>query len=421
MCTVSVSASELFKGPHPDSNLFVALYDYDARTNEELSFKKGEHLEVINVCNDTDWLFAKSKATNREGYVPSNYVAKLKPIPHDDNEDWSWIIGKKEALKEKELGNQAYRKKNFLIAISHYDKAIQLDSTELTFHNNKAAVYFEMKDFSKCVKCCEKAVEVGKENSADLKLVAKAMSRMGSAYRKLGKLPEAKDILKKAFKEHRTPKAKKELCEVEKELKLEEEKAYQDPSIAEIEKKKGNEKFKTGDFAGAVLHYTEAIKRNPTDHKIMYNRATCFTKLMCFDLALTDCDNCIQVDASFVKAYLSKGKVLKAMGLHRKAADVYQEALKFEPNNIEALDGCRVCFQHLYSEDVQRRAMANPEVQQILGDPAMQGVLKQIQMNPSSLREHIQNRDIKHKIIKLKEVGIISVIYGLTKPHQDLS
>lgn len=419
MCTVSVSASKFFKGLQPESNVFVALYDYDARTTEELSFKKGEHIEVINICNDTDWRFAKSKATNREGYVPSNYVVKLKSIPSDNNQ--AWIVGKKEALKEKELGNQAYRKKNFLTAISHYDKAIQLDSTELTFHNNKAAVYFEMKDYSKCVRCCEKAVDVGKENRADLKLVAKAMSRMGSAYRKLGKLPEAKDILKKAFKEHRTPKAKKDLCEVEKELKLEEEKAYQDPSIAETEKKKGNEKFKAGDFSGAVLHYTEAIKRDPSDHNIMYNRASCFTKLMCFDLALTDCENCIQVEASFVKAYLRKGKVLKAMGLHRKAADVYQEALKLEPHNSEALDGCQVCFQHLYSEDVQRRAMADPEVQQILADPAMQGILKQIQMNPSSLREHIQNRAIKHKITKLKEVGIISVIYGLTKPHQDLS
>ena len=28
--------------------MFVALYDYDARTDEDLSFKKGEHLEIIN-------------------------------------------------------------------------------------------------------------------------------------------------------------------------------------------------------------------------------------------------------------------------------------------------------------------------------------------------------------------------------------
>ncbi len=58
---------------------FVALYDYDARTDEDLSFKKGEHLEILNDTQG-DWWFARSKATKVEGYIPSNYVAKLKSI-----------------------------------------------------------------------------------------------------------------------------------------------------------------------------------------------------------------------------------------------------------------------------------------------------------------------------------------------------
>lgn len=61
------------------AKIFVALYDYDARTDEDLSFKKGEHLEIINDTQG-DWWFAKSKATKHEGYIPSNYVAKLKSI-----------------------------------------------------------------------------------------------------------------------------------------------------------------------------------------------------------------------------------------------------------------------------------------------------------------------------------------------------
>ena len=38
--------------------VFVALYDYDARTDEDLSFKKGEHLEIINDTQG-DWWFAR--------------------------------------------------------------------------------------------------------------------------------------------------------------------------------------------------------------------------------------------------------------------------------------------------------------------------------------------------------------------------
>lgn len=47
------------------------------------------------------------------------------------------------------------------------------------------AVYFEQKEYKKCIEQCEKAVEVGRENRADFKLIAKAFSRIGNAYKKL--------------------------------------------------------------------------------------------------------------------------------------------------------------------------------------------------------------------------------------------
>lgn len=63
----------------PGAKVFVALYDYDARTDEDLSFKKGEHLIILNDTQG-DWWFARSKATKLDGYIPSNYVAKLESI-----------------------------------------------------------------------------------------------------------------------------------------------------------------------------------------------------------------------------------------------------------------------------------------------------------------------------------------------------
>lgn len=62
--------------------LFVAMYDYDARTDEDLSFKKGDLLEILNDTQG-DWWFARSKTPRTgklEGYIPSNYVARVKSL-----------------------------------------------------------------------------------------------------------------------------------------------------------------------------------------------------------------------------------------------------------------------------------------------------------------------------------------------------
>lgn len=75
--------STVIQGPDtsevPPTRIFVALYDYDARTDEDLSFRKGEHLEILNDTQG-DWWLARSKKTKQEGYIPSNYVARLQSI-----------------------------------------------------------------------------------------------------------------------------------------------------------------------------------------------------------------------------------------------------------------------------------------------------------------------------------------------------
>lgn len=75
---------------------YIALYDYEARTEEDLGFRKGEKLDILNNT-DGDWWLAKSTVNGREGYVPSNYIAPLESI---NAEDWYFgKIGRKDAEK----------------------------------------------------------------------------------------------------------------------------------------------------------------------------------------------------------------------------------------------------------------------------------------------------------------------------------
>ena len=44
------------------------------------------------------------------------------------------------AEKEKELGNEAYKKKDFEAALKHYDKAAELDPANITYLTNKSGL-----------------------------------------------------------------------------------------------------------------------------------------------------------------------------------------------------------------------------------------------------------------------------------------
>ena len=61
----------------------VALYDYDARSDDDLSFRKGEILEILN-SKDGDWWLARSPVTGSEGYLPSNYVAEQRTVEAEE-------------------------------------------------------------------------------------------------------------------------------------------------------------------------------------------------------------------------------------------------------------------------------------------------------------------------------------------------
>ena len=336
-----------------------------------------------------------------------------EPEPAPEPEDEEAIAAKKakeEADKEKALGTQFYKKREFGQAIEHYNKAWELHK-DITYLTNLGAANFEKGDYEACIEACKKAVEHGREVYADFKLVAKAYARIGSAYEKMGDLANAVEFYGHSLTEHRTPDVLSKLRAAEKAKKNAEITAYLDPEKAEEARELGNQKFKDTDWPGAVEAYTEMIKRAPDDPRGYSNRAACLIKLLTFPGAVADCDEAIKRDQAFIRAYLRKAQALFAMKEFSRCLDVCTEAQEHDKDGknareIEQQSG--KALQAMYAsregetdDQAQERIQRDPEIMSILQDPVMQSILQQAKGDPRALQEHMRNPGVRGKIQKL--------------------
>jgi stress-induced-phosphoprotein 1 len=312
---------------------------------------------------------------------PTSQPPKTKepePEPEPEPEDEETVAKKKakeEADREKALGTEKYKKRDFDEAIAHYEKAWELYK-DITYLTNLGAAKFEKGDYQGCIEACQKAIEEGKQIFADFKLIAKAYGRIGSAYEKMGDMASAIDNYQRSMTEHRTPDVLAKLKAAEKNKAKAEKDAYIDADKAEEARVLGGEKWKQADWPGAVEAYTEMTKRAPDDPRGYSNRAAAMIKLLAFPSAIADCDEAIKRDPSMVKAYLRKAQALFGMKEYNRCLDVCTEALErdqggsntreIESQQQKALDAMYQARAGETEEETAARIQRDPEIMSIL-------------------------------------------------------
>ncbi|KAF9091197.1 Hsp90 cochaperone [Mortierella sp. GBA35] len=392
-------------------SLLMGLMGLDARGPEDFPGAEAEEESKPAAAAPK-----KAEESKKKAEEPKAEEPKDEEMPSEEE------LNKKEALKVKDLGNASYKARKFEEALEHYAKAWELDSTNISILTNKAAVYFEMGNFDECIKTCEEAIDVGREHRADYKLIAKALGRIGTAYVKQNKLPEAIKYYGKSLAEHRTPDILAKLKEAEKAKAKADKEAYRDPALSAEARDRGNALFKQSDFVGAVKEYTEAIKRDDTDPRAYSNRAACYTKLMAINEALKDCETCIALDPKFVKGYIRKAAIQFLKKEYTECLETCQQAkdADVEKKNMAEIDGQINKVYAEMSRGPQRRegeteaetiarAQQDPEVQKIMSDPAMRAILQQMQEDPQAAQDHMKNPLVAANIRKLVAAGIIRV------------
>ena len=364
-----------------DPSFMAKLQEIQKNPQNPDLFSDPRMLQVLGVMMgvDLETRDAPPEDVSMPDAPPKPEPAKKAPEPQPEPEDLSdEALEKKKAKeaadKEKALGTENYKKRNFDEAIAHYTKAWETFK-DITYLNNLGAAYFEKGDFDKCIEACTQAVNEGREIYADFKLIAKSYARIGSAYERKGDMANAVENFNKSLTEHRTPDVLNKLRAAEKRKTEEARLAYIDPAKAEEAREEGNKKFKNTDFPGAVASYSEMIKRAPEDPRGYSNRAAAFIKLFEFPSAVDDCNQAIKIDPTFIRAYIRKAQAYFGMRKYSECVDACTEAQTIDAEHHKGANAREIetqqqkAFSAMYAardneteEQTKERLQRDPEV-----------------------------------------------------------
>jgi stress-induced-phosphoprotein 1 len=373
----------------------------DQRIMQTMLMLSGINMDAMGGMGDEDDAPAPMAAKPAPAAAKAAPKAAAKP-------------GVSPAMAEKELGNAFYLKKEFPEALAKYQAAAALEPENTTFLLNMTAVYFEQADYAKCLEECDKALDHSMDHNGGFTLNGKLITRKASCLQKQGKHGEAIPMFKKALLENRNADTLKKLNMCEEEKKKNDIAAYLSPELSLKAKEEGNAFFKADKFPEAVKCYDEAIKRAPTNHVLYCNRAAALLKLGAHESVISDCDKSIELDATFVKAYARKGHAYFWTKQYNKALAAYAEGRAIDENNVECIEGHQKTMGKVQEmqggegdNEAAQRAMADPEIQQIMGDTYMQMVLSEMQKDPKKINDYMKDKDIAAKINKLMVAGVL--------------
>lgn len=322
----------------------------------------------------------------------------------------------KTSLAAKEKGNVLYKQKKFEEALAAYDEAIAADPENLMIENNKAAVYIEMGETAKAIEICEGVIEK-KGPRCPYEDKAKLLARIAAAHIKAGNEEEGIKFYGKAQVENYDKNVERKIKNLELEARKRKVQEYINPELGLEAKERGNAAFREADYATAIREYEDATKRDPSNASYLNNLAAAYQKKMLFNDAKRAVEKSLELDPKYVKAWAKKGDIEFFMKEYHKALESYKTGLGLESDNTLCKQGLQKTMMKINEANMdgsvdkerQAHAMADPEIQMILQDPAIRQVLQDFQDNPKYAQQAMNDPHVKAKIEKLISAGIIQV------------
>jgi DnaJ family protein C protein 8 len=117
----------------------------------------------------------------------------------------------------------------------------------------------------------------------------------------------------------------------------------------------GDTAFRSGNFAEAISHYSQALSLDPTHFVLLSNRSAAYLKNGEKSKALHDAQLCTKTKPEFVKGHSRLAAALQSLKRWGPAKEAYERVLELDKDNAVATKGLDDCMVHVTKEEEEKK------------------------------------------------------------------
>ncbi|XP_039456894.1 RNA polymerase II-associated protein 3 isoform X2 [Oreochromis aureus] len=277
------------------------------------------------------------------------------PVESNESDSEEAPVDPEKAQAEKEKGNKFFKDGKYDDAIECYTRGMAADPYNPVLPTNRATSFFRLKKYAVAESDCNLAIALdskyfkayARRGAArfalkkyepaleDYEMVLKLEPDNTEAQNEIKKIREALGHQAAAITSKAAEPLEAPAVDPDQQRRIEEQQRRQE---AVFQKDRGNAYFKEGKYEAAVECYTRGMEADHMNVLLPANRAMAYLKLEKFKEAEEDCSKAIFLDSTYSKAFARRGTARVALGKLEEARQDFQQLLKLEPGNKQALN-----------------------------------------------------------------------------------
>lgn len=234
--------------------------------------------------------------------------------------------------------------KEYQRATSDFDRALELDPTDVRAYLNKGRLYFGLKNYQEAIVSLEHALELDPDNGTAyyyLGLVYRDLNEHQQAIAKFDRMVELNPNSPMAYY-HRgstyilfwrsVDEYQRAIADFDRALEL-------DPNYVQAYEDRAFAYLRLEEYQRAIADSSRALELNPKSYSAYSVRGQAYIRLEEHQRAIADFNRIIELYPQASRAYIFRGRAYLAYGEYQQAIEDYSHAIELDPKSSMAYSG----------------------------------------------------------------------------------